>query len=62
VTIEGIGELRPQGEFWVLTYANCGHEQWFMRHAMNYADDAVRREVLARYASCDRCHPPPRLV
>ena len=47
MTIDDVGELRPRGEFWILTYATWQHEQWFMRGPMNYADDAVQREVRA---------------
>jgi hypothetical protein len=58
VTIDDIGELRPRGEFWILTYADCQHEQWFMRGPMNYATAVVQREVRTYYATCDTCACP----
>ena len=62
VQVEGIGECRARGEFWVLTYDTCGHEQWFMHRPMNYADAAVEREVRAYYATCATCSPPAPLL
>ena len=59
--VEGIGELRERGEFWVLTYASCGHEQWFPRGLMNYAEHAVTREVVRYCGECQAWeHRPSR--
>ena len=55
MTVEGIGELRPHGTFWILTYTACGHEQWFMRNEWNYDDAHVTAQVRTYYAGCDTC-------
>ena len=50
MTIDDVGELRPRGEFWILTYASCLHEQWFPRNHWNYAEAKVTAEVRTYYA------------
>ena len=53
--VEGIGELVPWAEFWLLTYAGCGHDFYFPRTRWNYERDQVEAEMRRYYASCDTC-------
>jgi hypothetical protein len=59
--IDGIGEVLAWSEFWLLIYAECGHETYFSRtgHGL-FEPDEVEREVRAYYAQCQACaHPWP---
>ncbi len=42
----------PYGEFWILTYARCGHETYFSRtaHRLFEPDDVEREGPVRRLA------------
>jgi hypothetical protein len=51
------------GEWWLLTYYDCGHETRINRVSQRLFDpDQVEQLVLTDYAACIICHPPRRLV
>jgi hypothetical protein len=56
VIITGVGEVLAWGEWWLLSYADCGHETMFSRTGHGLFEDAdVVREVRTYYSDCQAC-------
>jgi hypothetical protein len=54
--VAGVGHVFHRGEYWLLTYESCGHDQYFRRTADGLFDlAAVEAEVRQRYATCGTC-------
>jgi hypothetical protein len=51
--VAGVGHVFHRGEYWLLVYESCGHDQYFRRTADGLFDLAdVEAEVQQRYAAC----------
>lgn len=56
--VEGVGHVYEHGEWWVLEYQHCGHEQWFNRVTHRLFEPARVEEVVRKfYAECTLCRP-----
>ncbi len=51
--VAGVGHVFHRGEYWLLIYESCGHDQYFRRTADGLYDLAdVEAEIRQRYATC----------
>ena len=56
LTIDGIGEVLAWGEFWLLTYADCGHVTMFPRTGHQVYEPAdVEHQLRTHHAECPAC-------
>jgi len=54
--VAGVGHVFHRGEYWLLIYESCGHDQYFGRTADGLYDLAdVEAEIRQRYATCGTC-------
>ena len=54
--VAGVGHVFHRGEYWLLVYESCGHDQYFRRTADGLYDLAdVEAEIRQRYATCGTC-------
>jgi hypothetical protein len=54
--VAGVGHVFHRGEYWLLIYESCGHDQYFRRTADGLYDLAdVQAEIRQRYATCGTC-------
>src|SRR6059036_1116087 len=54
--VAGVGHVFHRGEYWLLIYESCGHDQYFRRTADGLYDLAdVEAEIWQRYATCGTC-------
>jgi hypothetical protein len=59
VVVDGIGQVLEWGEWWLLTYADCGHETMFSRTAHRLFEwPEVERVVRKSYAERVICSGP----
>ena len=50
--VAGVGHVFHRGEYWLLVYESCGHDQYFRRTADGLYDLAdVEAEIRQRYAT-----------
>ena len=58
--VAGVGHVFHRGEYWLLIYESCGHDQYFRRTADGLYDLAdVEAEIRQRYATCGTCASAP---
>ena len=54
--VAGGGHVFHRGEYWLLIYESCGHDQYFRRTADGLCDlGDVEAEIRLRYAICGTC-------